>query len=75
MSESLRSLCTEKNPLGRHWDELPGALSAQKQDRMPIIGPSRACASATGAIVEIVTSTEAISPRTTITALRAAAGK
>ena len=35
----------------------------------------RACDSPTGAIVEIVTSTEAISPRTTITALRAAAGK
>ncbi|MCH2564944.1 MAG: thiamine pyrophosphate-dependent enzyme, partial [SAR116 cluster bacterium] len=35
----------------------------------------RACGSPTGAIVEIVTSTEAISPRTTITALRAAAGK
>ena len=35
---------------------------------------SRACASATGAIVEIVTSTEAISPRNTISALRAAAG-
>ena len=46
MSESLRSLCTEKNPLGRHWDELPGALFAQKHDRMPIIGPSRAGASA-----------------------------
>ena len=36
---------------------------------------ARACESPTGAIVEIVTSTDAISPRTTITALRAAAGK
>ena len=34
----------------------------------------RACAAPNGAIVEIVTSTEAISPRTTISALRAAAG-
>jgi acetolactate synthase-1/2/3 large subunit len=35
----------------------------------------RACAAPSGAIVEIVTSAEAISPRTTISALRAAAGK
>ncbi len=35
----------------------------------------RACAAPTGAIVEIVTATEAISPRTTISALRAAAGE
>ena len=35
---------------------------------------ARACAAPAGAIVEIVTATEAISPRTTITALRAAAG-
>ena len=34
----------------------------------------RACAAPNGAIVEIVTSTEAISPRTTISALREAAG-
>ena len=34
----------------------------------------RACAAPAGAIVEIVTATEAISPRTTISALRAAAG-
>ena len=34
---------------------------------------ARACDSPTGAIVEIVTATEAISPRTTISALRAAA--
>ena len=34
---------------------------------------ARACESPTGAIVEIVTATEAISPRTTISALRAAA--
>ena len=32
----------------------------------------RACAAPNGGIVEIVTSTEAISPRTTISALRAA---
>jgi len=36
---------------------------------------ARACESPSGAIVEIVTATEAISPRTTISALRAAAGK
>ena len=35
----------------------------------------RACAAPNGAIVEIVTSTEAISPRTTISALREAAGE
>jgi acetolactate synthase-1/2/3 large subunit len=35
---------------------------------------ARACAAPNGAIVEIVTATEAISPRTTISALRAAAG-
>ncbi len=35
----------------------------------------RACAAPSGAIVEIVTATEAISPRTTISALRAAAGE
>ena len=35
----------------------------------------RACAAPAGAIVEIVTATEAISPRTTISALRAAAGE
>lgn len=35
----------------------------------------RACAAPNGAIVEIITSTEAISPRTTISALRDAAGK
>ena len=34
----------------------------------------RACAAPAGAIVEIVTATEAISPRTTISAFRAAAG-
>ena len=36
---------------------------------------ARACESPAGAIVEIVTATEAISPRTTISALRAAAEK